>query len=95
MILNKLVFPIKIGATFVEGAIPTGKLTGNNINKDMIYVISPVVGATAITATFQNSLQGERAEYMNMSPSSLKVSDLVRESESYYEIGRASCRERV
>ena len=86
MILNKLVFPIKIGATFVEGAIPTGKLTGNNINKDMIYVISPVVGATAITATFQNSLQGERAEYMNMSPSSLKVSDLVRESESYYDL---------
>lgn len=86
MILNKLVFPIKIGATFVEGAIPTGKLTGNNINKDMIYVISPVVGATAITATFQNSLQGERAEYMNMFPSSLKVSDLVRESESYYDL---------
>lgn len=86
MILNKLVFPIKLDGKFVEGAVPVGKLTANDKNKDMLYVISPVVGATAITATFQNTLQTEKKEYANFEPSRLEVKDLVREDESYYEL---------
>ena len=86
MIINKLVFPIRSDGTFVGGAIPVAKLTANNINKDMFYVISPTVGATVVTATFQNNLQSEPPESMNMQVSSLKVSDLVRDTESYYDL---------
>ena len=57
MILNKFVFPIKADLRFVEGGIPQGYLTANDINKDMFYVISPTVGDTIIVLTFKTTSQ--------------------------------------
>lgn len=86
MIINKFVFPIKADLKFVEGGIPQGYLTANDINKDMFYVISPTVGDTIISANFQNNVLNEEPVKVEFTPSSLKVSELVSENESYYEL---------
>ena len=86
MIINKFVFPIKADLKFVEGGIPQGYLTANNINKDMFYVISPAVGDTIVSANFQNNVLNEEPVKVEFTPSSLKVSELVSENESYYEL---------
>lgn len=86
MIINKFVFPIKADRTFVSGAIPQGYLTANDINKDMIYVISPAVGETSITARFQNSYQSDEAELVKLIPSSIGIDELVDKDASYYEL---------
>jgi hypothetical protein len=86
MILNNLVFPIKLGAKFVEGSIPTGYLTANDINKDMVYVISPEVGATNVTLTLQNSKQSEKEVRAVMKRSSITVDMLVSKDKSYYDL---------
>ena len=86
MIINKFVFPIKADLKFVEGGIPQGYLTANDINKDMFYVISPAVGDTIVSANFQNNVLNGEPVKVEFTPSSLKVSELVSENESYYEL---------
>src|SRR5690554_6142182 len=86
MIINKFVFPIKADLKFVEGGIPQGYLTANDINKDMFYVISPAVGDTIVSANFQNNVLNGEPVKVEFTPSSLKVSELVNENESYYEL---------
>lgn len=86
MIINKFVFPIKADLKFVEGGIPQGYLTANDINKDMFYVISPTVGDTIISANFQNNVLNGEPVKVEFTPSSLKVNELVSENESYYEL---------
>ena len=86
MIINKFVFPIKADLKFVEGGIPQGYLTANDINRDMFYVISPAVGDTIISANFQNNVLNQEPVKVEFTPSSLKVSELVSENESYYEL---------
>ena len=86
MIINKFVFPIKADKTFVNGAIPQGYLTANDLNKDMFYVISPSVGATIIKARFQNKLQTEEAVVVNMLASDIDINELVDKDASYYEL---------
>src|SRR5690554_2808763 len=86
MIINKFVFPIKADLKFVEGGIPQSYLTANDINKDMFYVISPAVGDTIVSANFQNNVLNGEPVKVEFTPSSLKVSELVSENESYYEL---------
>src|SRR5690554_3024324 len=86
MIINKFVFPIKADLKFVEGGIPQGYLTANDINKDMFYVISPAVGDTIVSANFQNNVLNGEPVKVEFTPSSLKVSELVNENVSYYEL---------
>ena len=85
-ILNKLVFPIKPNREFVSGGVPTGKLTANDRNKDLIYVVSGAVAQSIITANFQNKLQNEDAVSVYMELVDIPVSELVGEHESYYEL---------
>src|SRR5690554_4552074 len=86
MIINKFVFPINADLKFVEGGILQGYLTANDINKDMFYVISPAVGDTIVSANFQNNVLNGEPVKVEFTPSSLKVSELVSENESYYEL---------
>src|SRR5690554_6337328 len=86
MIINKLVFPIKADLSFVEGGIPQGKLTANSINRDILYVISPAVKATVITAFFQNQKQTEDTQQATFVLSDLSIDYLVSKDTSYYEL---------
>lgn len=86
MIINKLVFPIKADLSFVEGALPQGKLTANNLNRDILYVLSPTVSNTVITVSLQNDLQSEEVVKVELLPSDLKISDLVDKTASYYNL---------
>src|SRR5690554_100017 len=86
MIINKLVFPIKADLSFVEGGIPQGKLTANSINRDILYVISPAVKETVITAFFQNQKQTEDTQQATFTLSDLSIDYLVSKDTSYYEL---------
>ncbi len=86
MIINKLVFPIKSDLSFVEGGIPQGMLTANSINRDILYVISPAVKETVITAFFQNQKQTENTQQATFILSDLSIDYLVSKDTSYYEL---------
>ena len=53
MIINNLLFVINSKLEFVDGTTRYGYLTANDINKDMLYVISPFPYSTDIRATFK------------------------------------------
>ena len=86
MIINKLVFPVKLDGSFVEGSIPSAHLTANSINRDMFYVISPKPQDTIVCANFQNSLQSGEPDTVVMLPSEIEVNELVSKDASYYEL---------
>lgn len=86
MILNELVFIVNNNVEFVPGSQPVGKLTANSLNRDFIYFISPFRLGTSVVATFKNELQGKRGETAYLVASNKKVSELVSENKSYYEL---------
>ena len=86
MIINKLVFPIDANKEYVQGAIPRKKLMANDVNRDFLYVISPTVPQTRIQAHFKNTMQGLKGEVAYLEPTNEKVSELVEEGVSYYNL---------
>lgn len=77
MIINNLLFVINSKLEFVDGTTRYGYLTANDINKDMLYVISPFPYSTDIRATFKNYEQGEQGETVFFKKSKKKIEDLI------------------
>ncbi len=85
MIINKLVFLINVKDNFFEGALPSYKLTANNLNRDFVYVISPAVSSSVIYANFQSDLMNEGVDNVKMLLADETVDELVSKTAYYYE----------
>lgn len=88
MILNNLVFCIDENKKFVNGSIPSGKITANDINSNFLYVITPSPIKTLLRASFQNEMQNETPETMPLKyvGDKIKVDELVPKTAQYYEL---------
>jgi len=88
MILNNLVFCIDENKKFVNGSIPSGKITANDINSNFLYVITPSPIRTLIKASFQNEMQNETPETVPLEyvGDKIRVDDLVPKNAPYYNM---------
>lgn len=87
MIQNYLVFCINGNAKFVDGSIPSGKITANSVNKNSIFTISPFAQDTIIKGVFQPKDRAiEPMTVWSVPTDKVKPQDLINPNKSYYEL---------
>lgn len=86
MIQRKLVFCIDNNINFVSGSIPATKLTANDINRDVIYVVAPFEISSVIKVKFADELnQQENVSQLLKYTNEVSVDELVEKTKPYYE----------
>lgn len=86
MIQRKLVFCIDNNIKFVSGSIPATKLTANDINRDVIYVVAPFEISSVIKVKFADELnEQENVSQLLKYTNEVSVDELVEKTKTYYE----------
>jgi hypothetical protein len=88
MIQNYLVFCVDAQAKYVQGSIPVGKLTANDINRNSIWVISPFYPTGTVRGSFQTKdrVIEQVSSTGILRNDKISVDELVPTSASYYEL---------
>lgn len=86
MIQRNLVFCIDNNINFVSGSIPATKLTANDINRDVIYVVAPFEISSVVKVKFADELnEQESVSQLLKYTNEVSVDELVEKTKSYYE----------
>src|SRR5690554_1309150 len=86
MIQRNLVFCIDNNINFVNGSIPATKLTANDINRDVIYVVAPFEISSVVKVKFVDELnQQDSVSQLLKYTNEVSVDELVEETKPYYE----------
>ena len=86
MIQRNLVFCIDNNINFVSGSIPSTKLTANDINRDVIYVVAPFEISSVVKVKFTDELnQQESVSQLLKYTNEVSVDELVEKTKTYYE----------
>lgn len=87
MIQRNLVFCIDNDINFVSGSIPSTKLTANDINRDVIYVVAPFEISSVVKVKFTDELnQQESVSQLLKYTNEVSVDELVEKTKPYYEM---------
>lgn len=87
MIQRNLVFCIDNDLKFVNGSIPSTKLTANDINRDVIYVVAPFEISSVVKVKFTDELnQQESVSQLLKYTNEVSVDELVEKTKPYYEM---------
>src|SRR5690554_3512018 len=86
MIQRNLVFCIDNNINFVNGSIPATKLTANDINRDVIYVVAPFEISSVVKVKFVDELnQQDSVSQLLKYTNEVSVDELVEKTKPYYE----------